>query len=863
MKLRKILLSALVAAAMPAVTVWADLPFREHRYDSFKACEVNDSSIVFIGNSITNMGEWWEFFGSHPRVVNRGNSGCFSYEALDQIESILVGRPAKIFVMVGTNDIGGATGDAASIAANARQMIERIHAESPTTEVYITSCFPSTNGVRNTTNLSGVNEALKVVCRETETTYIDLWNDLMGIINGGGLSLDALHLNPKGYRIWCEKIAPLVGLTPVFTDDNMELNAGGQSYSYAMRSQQFGCLPVRSKDILIVGDELVHGGEWHELLHSDRVKSRGTVWGYGGITIPAHTSMLTATLATNPAIKETPEQIYFYVGLNPLNNDAVTVDSMVTDYTAMIQKAIELAPTAKLFLCALTPHPTAARETKTQEFNARLQTLAETLGCTYVDTYTPMTVNGSRDADLINGNGYVTAKGYIRLAQTLAPLMGDDVYATTDEDFATRYALINAREALGSAIVTAKNLTVGTTTGTYTAEGVQPLLDKAAEAMQLLADPEVTIEELNAMADALAPLTTAAEKSLNQPEEGKWYTIQATNRNSKYLTANKDGSLIGGDDATSTGAQWGFEQRTDGSYNIVSRYTGAYLQPAASSPLKTVSSVPSAGWTLSASDASPLYVITSGTVQLNQTGSENGFAIYNWGYGTLAAGSYNLSNAGGQFAVTELADDALSISPDVVSYEPTASTEEANYWHFLYTPLRESRYATEANGALVGAAAATDNTAMWKLVARADGSYDLINRATGNYVLPTAATNSQLTTGTTAPATGWAVTPAATDGYYVITNGTAQFNQTTSYYSYKIFNWGYTAGTATYNTSDTGCQYAFKVIEKEDLIPAAVTAVTAAAASGAPVLYDLGGRRLKTPASRGVYIADGQKRLAQ
>ena len=54
----------------------ADLPFRNHRYDAFKVLSTNDKSIVFIGNSITNMNEWWETFSSNPNVMNRGVSGA-------------------------------------------------------------------------------------------------------------------------------------------------------------------------------------------------------------------------------------------------------------------------------------------------------------------------------------------------------------------------------------------------------------------------------------------------------------------------------------------------------------------------------------------------------------------------------------------------------------------------------------------------------------------------------------------------------------------------------------------------------------------------------------------------------------------
>jgi lysophospholipase L1-like esterase len=858
MKFKNLLLTVL-ALASSFGTMFADEPFRQHRYDSFKACEVNENSIVFIGNSITNMGEWWEFFSCNPNVVNRGNSGCYSYESLDQIESILVGRPAKIFLMVGTNDIGGAVGTPETVAANTRQIIDRVQTESPKTEIYITSVFPSDNGLRNTTNLGNINKLLKPLCEEKGVTYVDLWDDLQGILDGT-LSFDHLHLKPTGYRIWCEKVAPYVGSPVVFTDDNMVLNQSGQSYSYGMRSQQFGCLPVKSTDVLIVGDELVHGGEWHELLHSDRVKGRGTVWGYGGISIAQHTAMLEATLATNPNIKEQPAQIYFFVGLQALNADATTVETMATDYETMVKKAIELAPNSKLFLCGLTPHATAARDTKTKEFNAKLEEIAAAYdNCTYIDTYTPMTTaDGARDAELVNGNNYITGKGYIRLARTIAPYIGTDVSVMTDDEFDAHYALINARQALGSSIVTAKNITVGTTTGTYTAEGVAPLLAKVEDALALLAKDGATVDEIQAASAELETLAADAKKALNQPVEGKFYTLQTPNRDSRYLTDSQEGTLKGGDTAESTAAQWKFELREDGSYNIVNRYTNRYLTPG-NSPLTTGTAVPSAGWTLGPCGTMSLYIITSGTVQLNQTNSGLGYAIYNWGYGTVTTGEFNTTDAGCLYSITELADDAPAINPEKLVLEPTPSTNKETYWHQMCTPLRETRYVTEVDGGLDGVTTPDGEASQWKIVAREDGTYDIVNRATSNFVLPTATFNTQLKTGSESPAAGWEFKAAATSGYYIVVSGSSEFNQTNSSLGYKVYNWG--SGT---NTSDAGCQYLFKVVDVEEEPESGIsTVVVTTDGAATDAIYDIQGRQVREAVRPGLYIIGGRKKVVR
>ena len=65
----------LAALLCTASAIFADLPFRNHRYDSFRVLDVTSDNIVFIGNSITDMHCWHEAFktstGEYLPIVNR------------------------------------------------------------------------------------------------------------------------------------------------------------------------------------------------------------------------------------------------------------------------------------------------------------------------------------------------------------------------------------------------------------------------------------------------------------------------------------------------------------------------------------------------------------------------------------------------------------------------------------------------------------------------------------------------------------------------------------------------------------------------------------------------------------------------
>ena len=150
---------------------------------------------------------------------------------------------------------------------------------------------------------------------------------------------------------------------------------------------------------------------------------------------------------------------------------------------------------------------------------------------------------------------------------------------------------------------------------------------------------------------------------------------------------------------------------------------------------------------------------------------------------------------------------------------------------------------------LTGETTATE-TSTWKFEDRGDNTFNIVNRKDQSYVSPVATYNTALTTTAAEPDAGWEFKEAATTGYYIIVSGDVQFNQTKSDLGWKVYNWG--SGT---NTSDTGCQYAFTLVE-EETVP---TGITTAKAAGKDVpCYDLSGRRVTKPA-KGVYILNGEK----
>lgn len=142
---------------------------------------------------------------------------------------------------------------------------------------------------------------------------------------------------------------------------------------------------------------------------------------------------------------------------------------------------------------------------------------------------------------------------------------------------------------------------------------------------------------------------------------------------------------------------------------------------------------------------------------------------------------------------------------------PTLSDENDTYWYQFNTPLRDGYYPTSAGiGNELYAQASVSTASEWKFAKRQDGTFNIVNRADGTFVSPVAETDVALRTVADEPEDGWQFNEASTKGYYTITSGTTEMNQTRAKLGYKVYNWG--GGD---NITDTGCQFFFYQVAHE------------------------------------------------
>lgn len=463
----KKLFMLIAIAASAAMAVFGADPqpdtWRAHRYDSFKGLVVDSASIVFMGNSITNFNEWRECFANDPRIVNRGASSAHSQEMIDNLESVLTGRPAKIFLGIGTNDLYyGYTPE--QIAANFGRFIERVQCESPSTEVYVTTILPTNNGAakgRNDRNIIATNALVKEVCERNGVTQINLFDTLQCIHTDRTISTDDLHLTAKGYKIWADIIAPYVGVEcsyPAVFDQN----SSGLNYAYGMRSTIWSANEVEADDILFIGDEMICCGSWNELLRNPKAKNRGIWWGYNGFTTKQWERNMEAIFATNPDRKTAPRAVVLNIGMKEVNDTTVELDSVAAGYARAVDAIRAFAPeaTTRLIVTTLPPRGDEAfNRSRTRPFNQALARLAaERPDIELADIYAVLsTAEAAADSALVT-NDMLTARGYAAVSRLLAPMLGDDSRPLTEGQFTDLYDTIEARSALGTEVDAAMRL---------------------------------------------------------------------------------------------------------------------------------------------------------------------------------------------------------------------------------------------------------------------------------------------------------------------------------------------------------------------------------------------------------------------
>lgn len=167
------------------------------------------SDIIFFGNSITAGVDWDELLQC-PQARNRGISGDITYGLLERLDEVTEGHPAKVFILIGINDISRNIPDSV-IVHNYYRLVKGIKSASPRTKIYFQTLLPVNNEFTQFKNhynkdehILFINNAIREMGKKEGITIIDLYPHFL---DGDGklnkrYTQDGLHLNAEGYAVW-------------------------------------------------------------------------------------------------------------------------------------------------------------------------------------------------------------------------------------------------------------------------------------------------------------------------------------------------------------------------------------------------------------------------------------------------------------------------------------------------------------------------------------------------------------------------------------------------------------------------------------------------------------------------------------
>lgn len=179
------------------------------RLAEFRKEPIVKGKIIFVGNSITEGGQWHQLTDNDTRI-NRGISGDVTFGVLNRLDDIIAREPSKVFILIGVNDISKDFPESV-ILENYKKIIQGLKSNTPTTKIYIQSILPVNplypkfpQHYDKAAHVLNVNKLLKKLALAENISFINLYTsfvDKKGMMDAK-LTYDGLHLNAEGYKIW-------------------------------------------------------------------------------------------------------------------------------------------------------------------------------------------------------------------------------------------------------------------------------------------------------------------------------------------------------------------------------------------------------------------------------------------------------------------------------------------------------------------------------------------------------------------------------------------------------------------------------------------------------------------------------------
>ncbi|MCB1479967.1 MAG: hypothetical protein KDJ62_14070 [Rhodobiaceae bacterium] len=193
----------------------ADTEYQRRRLQ-IEGMGTRDADIVFAGDSFIEEG-FWSFWFPDTDIINVGARGTTSYHMFWRRHHITRSHPAKVFMMLGINDLNFSDLilDIDELEETYASLLDKLAAEAPQTKIYVHAILPTGEPwprLFDVETLRPINEFLAEQAKKHGYTFIDLTGDFAnedGYLDAR-YTYDGLHLNAEAYQVWVKRIRPYV-----------------------------------------------------------------------------------------------------------------------------------------------------------------------------------------------------------------------------------------------------------------------------------------------------------------------------------------------------------------------------------------------------------------------------------------------------------------------------------------------------------------------------------------------------------------------------------------------------------------------------------------------------------------------------
>lgn len=171
------------------------------------------AALVFAGDSLTANGPWDELLPDHD-VRNRGLSGD-TVGGLDRrMSAILAMKPQQLVVMIGINDLILGNSERA-ILQRYNKMVAKLVPHTRVTLLAVLHCTSDRCTAAFNERVASLNRGISKIAARHDAEFLD-FNPSFARSSRlrAELTVDGIHLNAKGYRLWRTLLLPRLISSP-------------------------------------------------------------------------------------------------------------------------------------------------------------------------------------------------------------------------------------------------------------------------------------------------------------------------------------------------------------------------------------------------------------------------------------------------------------------------------------------------------------------------------------------------------------------------------------------------------------------------------------------------------------------------